>query len=365
MSGTGQQARGFQNADTWPAKVLAALVTGLFCTSLSAVPRDDPALNDTPAAVPEVHPAGLEDAEVLDDQEPGEGEETRVDVAHSAISRGVNAAALWVDSFFDDERVVAEEAYTRIKLSVSEFREQGENFKFGNNVGLNVNLPRTERTLKFFVFRDNEDDELDERGVGSSPATEKQDTAAGFQYFLKSTGKINLSWRVGVKLGGDREIFTGPRYRKLFALDPWLGRFTQQVLWGGDRGWQSRTRFDFERLTHSKKYFFRSTLEGTWREEDPGYKYDIVFQLTHKFSRRQAIIYEQVNTVKTRPNHALDESIVRTRLRRRIWRKWLFAEVAPQVAFRNEDDFDTTPGVLFKLEVILGGQKYWKKKKNQ
>ena len=53
------------------------------------------------------------------------------------------------------------------------------------------------------------------------------------------------------------------------------------------------------------------------------------------------------------------------RYRQRIWRKWLFFEVNPQVAFRNDDDFRNTPGIEFRLEASFGGLEELRKNKRQ
>ena len=57
----------------------------------------------------------------------------------------------------------------------------------------------------------------------------------------------------------------------------------------------------------------------------------------------------------TKSKFHLNETVLRTRYRQRIWRKWLFYEVNPQVAFRNNDDFRYTPGIEFRLEASFGG----------
>jgi hypothetical protein len=49
--------------------------------------------------------------------------------------------------------------------------------------------------------------------------------------------------------------------------------------------------------------------------------------------------------------------------RQSIWRRWLFFEIAPQVSFPESDDLDFTPGILFRIETIIGKEKLKKKKK--
>jgi hypothetical protein len=42
------------------------------------------------------------------------------------------------------------------------------------------------------------------------------------------------------------------------------------------------------------------------------------------------------------------------RYRQRILRDWLFYEIIPQVSFPRERDFEATPGILLRLEMLFG-----------
>jgi len=79
--------------------------------------------------------------------------------------------------------------------------------------------------------------------------------------------------------------------------------------------------------------------------------------LMQSLSHKQALEYEWVNTFQTRPMDKLDEVLFRVRYRTRIWRDWLYFEVAPQYRFPRDRSFDHTPGILFRLEAIFGEYK--------
>ena len=177
---------------------------------------------------------------------------------------------------------------------------------------------------------------------------------------MYSTDNKNISLTSGVKLG-NRELFFGPRYRHTFNFDTWQLRFIQRVRWFTDKGWEATTRLDYERLI-SDKLFFRHTIDGRWREEDDGYRYSITPALIQKLTKKKAIEYQLNNQFETRPNHRLDNSVVKIRLRQQIYRDWLFLETNPQLAFYNDDDFDPEPGITVLLEVVFGGKDRNKKK---
>lgn len=53
--------------------------------------------------------------------------------------------------------------------------------------------------------------------------------------------------------------------------------------------------------------------------------------------------------------HRLEQTGLRLRFRKQIWRDWLFYEINPQLVFRNNDDFRATPGIELRLEASFGG----------
>jgi hypothetical protein len=127
-------------------------------------------------------------------------------------------------------------------------------------------------------------------------------------------------------------------------------------------GLEATTRFDYERLL-SKSWFFRHTLDGRWRDEDPGYRYEIRPVLIQQLANRRAIEYQWNNLFETDPNHSLESSTFLVRYRRNFLRKWLFYEINPQIAMRDEDDFKPKAGITFQIEVVFGGKEFLRRQR--
>ena len=285
----------------------------------------------------------------------------QVDRAQEAMSQSVNEAAQWFDAFFGDERYVSEEAYSQIRLTPSAFFEEGEAPEYKFNVNAKVKVPRMSKKLRLVIADTSEDEEtvLARETFPEARQSNSDATAIGFQYFLKTKNKLNTSVSAGIKIGSGHvvDFFLGPRLRKTWAFDIWQIRFTQRVRWYTDIGWESRTRFDFERLFRDD-LFFRTTTDLRWRKEDyndEGFRLEAGPTLTQRLRKKAAIDYQWINVVNTKPDVRLDETTLRLVYRQRIWRKWLFYEVNPQIAFRNDDDFRSTPGIEFRLEASFGG----------
>lgn len=283
-----------------------------------------------------------------------------VDRAHRTISENINSAARWIDSFFDDERFIAEDATTKLRLRESVFLEHDERRpEYKTKVSLSLKIPRTKHKLRVFLASEEDTDKTPDtlfNRVESSAET----SAAGVQFFAKASRKRNISLTTGIEIDS-AEFFIGPRFRRTFEFDSWNLVFTQRVRWFTSKGWEATTRFDYERLL-SERLFFRNTLDGRWRENDDGYLYEIRPSLVQQLHSKKAIEYQWNNLFKTKPNHRLDSSIVLVRYRRNLWRKWLFYEINPQLAFRNGEDFEPKAGVTFQIEVVFGGKDFRKLK---
>jgi hypothetical protein len=300
------------------------------------------------AGLPQPGQPDPEDADALATEEPNAADDT-----HKAVSQSINNAARWIDSFFDDDTYIAEDATTTLRLSQAIFLERGESPRFKTRVNVKIDVPRFKNKLNLFAGGEADDERTSDAPINSIQDT-TNDPFAGFQYFAKATNKQNLSLTAGVKFDS-AELFIGPRLRRTFGLGTWNLRFIQRVRWFTDSGWEVPTRFDLETL-FGDDLFFRNTVEGRWREEDDGYRYEIRPTLVQRLANRKAIEYQWSTVFKTRPNHRLDQSVASIRFRRQVWRKWLFYEIDPQVAFRNDDDFDPKAGVTLGLEVVFGGK---------
>jgi hypothetical protein len=289
----------------------------------------------------------------------GNEEDGFVDALHGGISRGFLSSAVWLDSFFGDERYESEINRSQLKVRFDAFREGGGGMNYLRpNFDLRLVLPQLRHKTRLVVSGDpNVDiDAVAQPGTPTNQFAKGQDKSVttALQVVPLDTKRSNLSIRAGIKFhSGKLELMLGPRYRYLVHLGPWDARFTQEELWTTDIGFQVRTRFDLERsLSHD--LFFRTSLEGLWSEKVDGYPYALSFLLRQPLDGNRAIQYEWVNSFQTRPTDLLTEELIIFRYRQRFWRDWLFLEIAPQVRFPRDRSFEYLPGILFRLEMVFG-----------
>ena len=304
-----------------------------------------------PAILPEMTPL----------QRPG-AEEDFLDIVHGSISYGFLATATWLDSFFGNEQYEAEDNLSRFKFRYILFKEKDTSLEYRPDIDLRLMLPQMKKKTYLIISGDpNEDIE-----TSSSPAAlqrnqlprpEDRNVTTALQYFFKTTERRSYSVKAGASIhSGKPVIFLGPRMRYFRRLNPLDFRLIEEILWFTDTGWVSRTRFDLER-TLPRDLFFRTSLEGIWTEDEPGYPYSWSFTLLQPLDRNRALSYEWVNSFQTEPSYELDEVLFALRYRQRVWRDWLYFELAPQERFPRDRDFSGTPGIMFKLEMIVGDYK--------
>ena len=284
-----------------------------------------------------------------------------VDSSHKDISRRVQLSADWLDKFFDDDRYVTEQSKTRLNVELASFIEDGEGLENSTRFSFRLDLPRMNKRLKklYLVFSADADDEND---IDNTPQddleldihdADDENANVGLIFLLKDGMSQNIRIKAGVKLGSGTQFYVGPRYRKIFRFEKWALRLTERVRYYTDDGFESKNRIDFERPI-SKRLFFRSSTDGSWYEEEPGYYYNFRLFLFHVISPIRVLEYEWRASYETRPHHKLQEVVFKIRYRQPFLKKWLFLDLVPMATFPREKDFDFTPGFMVQLEAIFG-----------
>ncbi len=282
-----------------------------------------------------------------------------VDMLHNEISRRLLTTAVWLDSFFEDERVEREinRSYIRVRYDV--FHEQGAASTYKPTFNVRLSLPQLEKKAHLVVSAESPEP------VTSTPTpagtttdrvgkTDERNLSTAFHYIFRDTERQNSIIRTGLLFShGSPVLFISPRYRYFAPFATWAFRFTQEAVWRTDTRWQVDTLCDVERQL-PREFFFRTSLGGTWIDGTNGYFYSLSFSLRQPFGPKNALDYAWVNSYQTRPVYELTEILFNVRYRQKIWRDWFFLEVAPQIRFPRTGNFDGTPGILFRFELFFG-----------
>ena len=344
-------------------KIGLILFFASFLLSLSAITMasEEPMTEETPAsgAGSQSHPPQkASTAPEGDDVGIAEKYGKRADKFQIALTNKLTSSADWLDSFFRDERIEVEENQTNLRIKVSAFAEEDEEVENKIRARLRFVLPTLENRFHLFISSVLDEDDLAESDISSphvdSDDKEERDVNLSLRYFIQSARERNISFRAGIRFDGlTPAVFTGPRYSASKRLAPWLFRFTENVTYFSDNGWESKTSADLE-TPLSDVFFFRTNLTGIWYEDVHGYSYSFNNRLFQSISPHKALSYEVNTAFETHPCNALNRVLARIKYRQRLWRDWIFFEIAPQVAYPRENDFHPVAGALIAVEGLFG-----------
>jgi hypothetical protein len=294
-------------------------------------------------------------------KKPAEGQEetTIFDILHGWTDRSLLTSATWLDSFFGNQRYLAESNMSYVRFRYNVYLEHESPMLIRPDLQVRIVLPQLkERTHLEFAGTPKETTSLN---VTQAPAATDQFTnpgdknvTAGVSQYIRDTNRVNFVVRAGLQWHqGGPVVILGPRLRVQFPLDHWTLRFIEEDILRNDNGWSAKHTFDLERPL-SKTLFFRFTNDWIQTDHVDGFVYDYVFNIAHPLSPKKALEYEWVNIFQTQPVNALTEVDLRIRYRQQIWRRWLYFEVTPQYRFPRDRSFEPTPGILFRLEAMFG-----------
>jgi len=289
-------------------------------------------------------------------------QETRtgfVDTLHANISARILTTATWMDSFFTDESYIKEENRSFVRFRYDIFQEQQARLSLKPAFDLRLALPALERKTRLSFSAEPAENpaaaDAPVRTAGERFGTPAQSSfTTALQYVFRATPEESFIIKSGLQfIKTTPAAFIAPRYRILVPYPPWYLRITQEVLWNTRTNWQTDTRFDLERpLPHD--LFFRTSLDGVWAASTYNYNYSLSFSIRQSLDASHAIDYAWINSFHTRPVDELTEVAFRIAYRQNFWRSWLFYEIAPQVRFPQNRNFQDTPGILFRLEMFFG-----------
>lgn len=288
------------------------------------------------------------------------GELQWVDRAHHAFSRGLCWPTQWLDGVFgdadDQSRGVAGTSVRVVGAQL--FRDDGERDS-DVRFRVRVHLPNLEHRLSLVLASEREFED-ENAGLQGSPETtgDNEDNAAraGLRWVLATADNMDIDMDVGVR--SDIKLYWRGRYRQQRQVSEyWSARLEETVDWRDLKGWRSRTVVDFDRPL-SRHRLFRSTSFVEISEENiqegRGWRWQQSAVLGVELNRREALRYLVSMDGFTRPNTRVENYRAGVTYRRNIWRPWFFYELEPYLLWPRERDFDTTTGIVFRVETLFG-----------
>ncbi|HLR17882.1 MAG TPA: hypothetical protein VK099_08430 [Alcanivoracaceae bacterium] len=289
------------------------------------------------------------------------GDLKMVDMLHHRFSRGLCAPSQWLDTVFGDPfEKQHEEAGTTIRIVGSQLfqdnNEQNNDVRFKAR----VNLPYLEDRLSLVVGseRDFEDTHA---GLQGSPETTGTDAeTSSLNAALQWARQRSNGWQFRVRLG----LHSGFKGRAKFRFrkeneinDKWLWRFTEEIEWRDQKGWGTETYIDFDRPIGPVRLFRATSRVAQSKElhkQGRAENWEQSFSVAAQLNKRVAMLYSVSAEGYTKPQHRVEAYRARVIYRRNTWRPWFYYEVEPYLLWAREHNYNTTWGIVFRVETLFG-----------
>lgn len=277
--------------------------------------------------------------------------------SHKGISNTIGSLSNSIDTFFADPRMDVESNGSRLKLNLLAGLTNKEPAVYTNSVNFHLDLPRTKKKWNFILvsfsksLTEDDEDALDAESPDES--VKNQDYFAGLRYFTKKSKNFNVSTDGGVKLVWPPDPFVQLRLRESLFVANWEFRFTQALFWFESRGIGANVGLDLDRPIHHKM-LFRFANNAGWLKDEDATNFTHSLNIFQTLSSQDGIVYSSGVTSLAEPTPILQTYFTTVRYRRKLYANALFAEVQPVATWPRNRNFAFRPGIIFRLELIMG-----------
>lgn len=244
---------------------------------------------------------------------------------------------------------------SQMTLSPFIYYRDGDDLKVSLQARGKLRLPRfSERLELVFDSDDNERTITPESSrAGDLGLRRKDDSTASLRYRLSDDWKFKPSIEAGLKFKPEPTPRLGLRLRVKRRFEWFDSRFTQSLFWERGEGLGSRSTLDLEQF-EKERYLRKITTGLLWTEESDGAQGSLALQGFKYLSGRRAIGMKLGVNGPLEPSAHIDLYSAHLVWRQRLHRDWVFLEIEPGVDWPRDRDYDATPLVRIKLDIILG-----------
>jgi hypothetical protein len=291
-------------------------------------------------------------------------EEKLLDRPHEFLSRRVEEYARRLDNFFGDPNRLYDSTGSSLQLRYHRTFFEGGVREGRLDVNANISLPKTEDRLKLIVQRGLEAAtqtaaERDIRNatgsnqVASSGAPQDNNFYLGLKALAAEKFRVSLSAEAGVRLGRPPDPYVRLRAFRDFNFSQWQIRASETPLWKNSEGSSAASELDFSRPLDERRQL-RFTSKATWRSATSYFDLVQIAALHYAPNPRTAATFELGAFAPSDRNVKLAVYSVTLRLRRQIYRDWLYLEVTPQILYQEATGYSPARSLMLQLETLFG-----------
>ncbi len=262
-----------------------------------------------------------------------------------------------IDSFFGDDRNYLERNESVVQLDLAREIGYGGEHRFVLSGRAKVHLPRAEKSLHLLLETDPDKNTAIESaqnitavpGANAAPRS----YAAGVSYEKAEEERWHFGAAGGLQFRG---LNTAPfaRVRASYAvlMEQWRLKAAETAFWYLKTGVGESTQLDLERII-SAPLLFRATSNATWLKDTHNFDLRQDFTLFHTLDERTALLYQASVIGVSQPQLQATDYVALLLYRYRLHRDWMFFELSPQFHFPRTRNFQLSPLLTMRLEVLL------------
>lgn len=286
----------------------------------------------------------------------------RITPVHYGLTTFVDNTSRSIDSFFgtDESQYADNKSFMRLssELRLIEGRSEAD-------IGLRfkLDLPTTRRKLRLIIESDADEPLVATNQINANRFTEINQFDAGNSILGLESGNErspNESWRtrfgVGIKLRSPIDPYLRVTSTRQWDFEdsPWQSNFNGRVTYFNEEGYVTRASFDIGRPIAADRAF-RLLTQVEWQQERDEVVYVQSAEINRILDQRSALRYAALLVGDTARSRDLYDRVLQVYYRRDIHKKFLFADIIPELHFPTEDGMKPFAALTLRLEMYFRG----------
>ncbi|UJF16934.1 hypothetical protein L0B53_03050 [Vibrio sp. SS-MA-C1-2] len=286
-----------------------------------------------------------------------------IDDKQQLISQGVTSSASSLDRFIASSELEDDiENLSYFQIKVAQRFEHHESPSYISSFKLRLSLPNTKKRFKLVLDSDPDDFKSPESqqrdyDLGSSNIDDKQDNAtAALRFYGRESLRWKSSFDVGVKFKLPVNPFARVRVSRFHELnDNLVSQVKQRFFYYDQDGFGSKTEFNlfFKNQTES---FWTATAQAQFLDDENIWELYEGISYYQRPSDRYLIQYNLGFSQQSRPSFSPTDYWVSAEFYYRVYKKWLYLKVIPEITFPEKNNYDITPAITFQFDLFFTKQ---------
>jgi len=285
---------------------------------------------------------------------------TAIDAQRDYVSGKFVGIATGIDRFFGDERNYQESNKSLLQMNLTRVIGYGGARNYVLSGRAKVDLPTTEKRFRV-VLETNPDKNITGEQTQGKPvlldkvaAPESYAVAARFEKARESVW--HFSTDAGLKFQSGLTPFARIRGSYSVPMYQWRLKVAESIFWFNTIGVGETTQLDFERPI-SEPMLFRASTNASWLRDKHNFDLRQDFSIYHTLDERTALLYQVAAIGVSEPQVQVTEYVALLLYRYRLHREWMFFELSPQLHFPKVKNFESSPQLNLRLEMLFDESK--------